>query len=77
MQNIELEKLKGEVYALRTICFALIASHPDKPTLLPALERMTEQTLANALQTTLSEPALQVAQDLLERALAPARRAGA
>lgn len=68
-ENNELEKLKGEVYAQRTICLALIATHRDKEELLRVLARMTEQTTANALQTTLIDTALQTAQNILGRVL--------
>ena len=59
------DKVLAELAALKTICLALIASHPDQRKLHNVLSQMKEQAVANSLARPVPNAAWQEAERIL------------
>lgn len=63
------DKVLAELAALKTICQALIASHPEQRRLHNALSQMKERVVANSLARPVPDAAWQEAERILSDTL--------
>lgn len=66
-----IKNMTGQLITLRTLCLALIASHPDRKSFMKAAGQLRERTIANALPSAASDATIDAIEKLMNEALRP------